>query len=137
MRPARLATILLLALPLPGCHLLGQDDFYPKPAAKPAAPPIPNLETRRPLVTIDYAKANPDYATALTQAIQAVEASRPGVLYDVVGVTADASGAALANSRAADVMTTIEAAGVIPARIQLGLALEPGRKVPQVRVYLR
>jgi len=34
-------------------------------------------------------------------------------------------------------MIAIEAAGVIPARVQLGLRIDPGRKIPQVRVYLR
>jgi hypothetical protein len=66
-----------------------------------------------------------------------VEARRPNSLYDVVAVVADTAGAEIGRSRAADVMTAIEANGVIPARIQLGLMLEPGRKIPQVRVYLR
>jgi hypothetical protein len=34
-------------------------------------------------------------------------------------------------------MTAIEAAGVNPARIQLGLTVNPAQKIPQVRVYLR
>ena len=123
---------------LSGCHLLDQTDFQPKPAAPPPPPPpVPDPETRTALVTIDYAKQNPDYGTALTNAIRMVEARRSGVLYDVVAVVADAGGAALGRSRAADVMTTIEATGVNPARIQLGLKLEPARKIPQVRVYLR
>jgi hypothetical protein len=137
VRLARVLLSLFLALVLSACHLLDQTDFYPKPPSKPAPPAIPDPETRQALVTIEYAKPNPDYAAALTQAIKTVETLRPGVLYDVVGVTADASGAELTRARAAEVMTTIEAAGVIPARIQLGLKLEPGRKVPQVRVYLQ
>jgi hypothetical protein len=124
-------------LVLAGCHLLDQTDFQPKPPVRPALPPVPEPETRTALVTIDFAKANPDYAAALTQAIHTVEASRPGVLYDVVAVVGDAGDAAAGRSRAADVMTAIEAAGVNPARVQLGLKLEPGRKIPQVRVYLR
>ena len=59
------------------------------------------------------------------------------MLYDVVAVVPDAAGAVAGRTRAADVMIAIEANGVIPARIQLGLKLEPGRKIPQVRVYLR
>ena len=39
--------------------------------------------------------------------------------------------------RAADVMTAIQAQGVLPQRIQLGLRLDPGRGVPLVRVYVR
>jgi hypothetical protein len=131
----RVAVPLLLALS--GCHLLDQTDFAPKPPAKPAPPPVPNPETRAALVTIDFAKADPDYRAALATAIQAAETKRPGVLYDVVAVVPDAAGAEAGRARAAEVMTAIEADGVIPPRIQLGLALDPGRKIPQVRVYLR
>jgi hypothetical protein len=126
-----------LPLALSACHLLDQTDFRPKPPPKPVPPPVPSPETRAALVTIEYTKANPDYHTALAAAVHAVETRRPNSLYDVVAVVADASGAAAGQARAAELMTAIEAEGVIPARIQLGLMLEPGRKIPQVRVYLR
>jgi len=126
-----------LVLALTGCHLLDQSDFRPKPPATPPVPPVPEPETRTALLTIDYVKANPDYTSTLATVVHAVEARRPGSLYDVVAVVADANGATTGRARAADVMTAIEANGVIPARIQLGLRLEPGRKVQQVRVYLR
>ena len=131
----RIAVPLLLALS--GCHLLDQTDFEPKMRAKPSPPPVPNPETRAALVTIDFAKADPDYRAALATAIQAAESKRPGVLYDVVAVVPDAAGAAAGQARAAEVMTAIEADGVIAPRIQLGLMLDSGRKIPQVRVYLR
>ena len=131
----RLAVPLLLALA--GCHLLDQTDFEPKLASKPPPPPVPSLETRAALVTIDYSKADPDYRAALATVIQTVETKRPGVLYDVVAVVPDAAGAAAGQARAAEVMTAIEADGVIAPRIQLGVTLDPGRKIPQVRVYLR
>jgi hypothetical protein len=124
-------------LALTACHLLDQTDFEPKRPPPLPPPPIPDTETRTPLVTIDYTKANPDYATSLTTAVHAVETRRPGSLYDVVAVVADAAGAEAGRDRAAEVMTAIEADGVIPARVQLGLRVEPGRKIPQVRVYLR
>jgi predicted hotdog family 3-hydroxylacyl-ACP dehydratase len=127
----------LAMLLLTGCHLIDQTDFAPKQAVKPRPPPIADPDTRPALVTIEYAKANPDYAAALDGAIKAAETRRPGLLYDVVAVVANAADAPTARTRAADVMTGIEAAGVIPARIRLGLRLDPGRKIPQVRVYLR
>jgi hypothetical protein len=137
-RGVGIALFFLVPLALSGCHLLDQTDFQPKPPAPPPGPPpVPSPETRAALVTIDFAKANPDYHTALAAAVHAVETRRPGSLYDVVAVVADAGGAAAGRDRAADVMTAIEAEGVIPARIQLGLMLDPGRKIPQVRVYLR
>jgi hypothetical protein len=137
VRITRHLTAIPLLLVLGGCHLLDQRDFQPKPVAKPAPPPVPDPETRTALVTIDYAKANPDYHTALAAAVHAVETRRPNSLYDVVAVVADAAGAVAGRTHAADVMIEIEAEGVIPARIQLGVRLDPGRKVPQVRVYLR
>jgi hypothetical protein len=131
----RLAIPMLLALA--GCHLLDQTDFEPRLAPKPPPPPVPSPETRTALVTIDFAKAEPGYRAALAIAIQAAETKRPGTLYDVVGVVPDAASAAAGQARAAEVMTAIEADGVIAPRIQLGLMLDPGRKIPQVRVYLR
>jgi hypothetical protein len=131
----RIAVPLLLALS--ACHLLDQTDFDPRMRAKPPPPPVPNPETRTALVTIDFAKADTDYRAGLAAAIQAAESQRPGVLYDVVAVVPDAAGAAAGRTRAAEVMTAIEADGIVAPRIQLGLALEPGRKIPQVRVYLR
>jgi hypothetical protein len=59
------------------------------------------------------------------------------VLYDVVAVAGDAAGVLAARTHAEEVMIAIEADGVIPARVQLGLRIDPGRKIPQVRVYLR
>jgi hypothetical protein len=131
----RIAAPLLLAVS--GCHLLDQTDFDPRMRAKPPPPPVPDPETRAALVTIDFAKADPDYKAALATAIRAAEMTRPGTLYDVVAVVPNAAGVATGRANAAAVMTAIEADGVIPPRIQLGLALEPGRKIPQVRVYLR
>jgi hypothetical protein len=131
----RIAVPLLLALS--ACHLLDQTDFEPARPARSVPPPVPDPESRAALVTIEFAKPDPDYRGALAAAIPVVEARRPGVLYDVVAVVPDAAGAAAGHTRAAEVMTAIEAAGVNPARIQLGLTLDPGRKIPQVRVYLR
>lgn len=123
-------------LSLAGCHLLDQTDFDPPLLAR-AARPIPNPETRTALITIEYAKASPDYRAVLGSTIRTVEAKRPGVLYDVVSVIGAESEAVIGRGRAAEVMTAVEAAGVTPARIQLGLAIEPGRTPQQVRVYLR
>jgi hypothetical protein len=132
---ARFAVLLLVALT--GCHLIDQTDFEPKQAVKPAVAAVADPDTRPALVTIDYASANPDYTAALTAAVQAAETRRPGLLYDVVAVVATAAEAPTGRTRAAEVMTKVEANGVIPARIRLALRLDPGRKVPQIRVYLR
>jgi hypothetical protein len=138
VRSLLVKSAVLFLIALSGCHLLDQTDFRPKPPAPPPAlPPVPDPETRTALVTIDFAKARPDYAAALATAIHAVESQRPGVLYDVVAVAGDANAALATRTHAEEVMIAIEAAGVIPARVQLGLRIDPGRKIPQVRVYLR
>jgi hypothetical protein len=138
VRSLLVKSAVLFLMALGGCHLIDQTDFRPKPAAPPPAPPpVPDPETRTALVTIDFAKANPDYTAALAAVIHTVESRRPGVLYDVVAVGGDANTALAARTHAEEVMIAIEADGVIPARVQLGLRIDPGRKIPQVRVYLR
>jgi hypothetical protein len=137
VRKSMLRVAVPVVLALSGCHLLDQTDFAPKPPSKPAVPPVPNPETRAALVTIDFAKANTDYRAGLSTAIHAAETMRPGSLYDVVAYVPAAAAAAAGRDRAAEVMTAIEADGVIAPRIQLGLVLDAGQKIPQVRVYLR
>jgi hypothetical protein len=136
-RPVSFGLTAALLLAVPACHLIDQTDFDPPPPPRPAPPPIPNPEARQALVTIEYTKANPDYRATLATAIRAVEARRPGLLYDIVAVVGGPGDAPAGQLRAAEVMTAVEAEGVNPARIQLGVRLEPGRGVPQVRVYLR
>ena len=130
----KLAVPLLLALS--GCHLLDQTDFQPRPTPRVVAP-VPNPESRTALLTIDFARPDTDYRSAVATTIRMVEARRPGVLYDVVGVVQDIAGAQDARTRAAEVMTAIESGGVNPARVQLGITLDPNQRIPQVRVYLR
>ena len=134
----RAYSLLVLAVALlPGCdHLLDQTDFKPKPPVVAVRVP-PNPEPRPALITINYDKPNPEFRDTLAGVIRTVEARRPGILYDVVGVAGGQADSAEARLRAADVMTAIEANGVLPTRIQLGLTLESGRKTQQVRIYLR
>ena len=137
--PAMTLSLRLLSamLPLCGCHLIDQHDIDPKPPVMAAPPPVPDPETRKALVTIEYATANPEFRPPLAAAIGAAEARRTDLLYDVVAVIGQAKEAEGARLRAADVMTAIEADGVQAWRVQLGLRIEPGRKTQQVRVYLR
>lgn len=129
--------LLLAMLALSGCHLIDQTDFRGAPPVPSAPPPVPEPDQRTALLTIAYTKADPDYAAALAGVVAAVEQRRPGALYDVISVVGSPAEAVLGQNRAADVMTAIEAHGVIPARVQLGQRIEPGAKVQQVRVYLR
>jgi hypothetical protein len=132
------AVVLLPPLALAACHhLIDQTDFDPPPPVRPVVAPVPDPETRSALVTIEYAKPDPDYHATLAATIRAVESRRPGLLFDVVAVVGSDGETQMGRLRAAEVMTAVEAEGVIPARIQLGLRVDPGRKIPQVRVYLR
>ena len=60
---------------LAGCKLIDQNTFAPSPEARPvAAAPAPapaTVDSRRALVTIDYAAGTPDYRQLLHYAVQA------------------------------------------------------------------
>ena len=66
---------------LAGCKLIDQNTFAPSPEARPvAAAPAPapaTVDSRRALVTIDYAAGTPDYRQMLHYAVQAAEGARP------------------------------------------------------------
>ncbi len=93
----RLVPVLLALLSFTGCTLIDRRTFAPSPEAKaqpaPAQAPVV-LDTRTPLVTIDYTVPSPDYGELLHDAVRAAESRDADVQYDVVSVmkdTADAS----------------------------------------------
>lgn len=123
-----------------GCTLVDQRTFAPAPEAKaqPAPPPAPVvIDTRTPLVVIDYTIGSPDYAELLHYAVIAAEKRDADVQYDVVSVTKDTSDAAAAQGRAIGVMRSIMRDRVPAARIHLGLRTDPTLAASQVRVYVR
>ena len=123
-----------------GCALVDQRTFAPAPEAKaqPAPPPAPVvIDTRTPLVLIDYTIPSPDYAELLHYAVIAAEKRNADVQYDVVAVTSDATDAALAQGRAIGVMKAIMRDRVPADRIHLGLRTDPTLTAGQVRVYVR
>lgn len=140
----RIAPILLAALVATGCTLIDQKTFAPSPEAKaqpappPAAPPAPvQVDPRRPLVTIDYAGADPDFSEFLHYAVRAAENRNANVQYDVVGLSPDGDGAVQAQDRAVRVMMAIMRDRVPAARIHLGMRTDPSLAMGQVRVYVR
>jgi hypothetical protein len=127
-----------------GCSLIDQKTFAPSPSAKaqpaPAAPPPPApvpADARRPLVTIEYTGADPDFAELLHYAVRAAENRNGDVQYDVIAVVPDDAGAMQGSERAVRVMTAIMRDRVAASRIHLAVRTDPLLATGQVRVYVR
>jgi hypothetical protein len=136
----RLVAVAVALLSFTGCTLIDQRTFAPSPEAKaqPAPPPAPVVvDSRTPLVTIDYTVPSPDYAELLHYAVRAAENRNGSVQYDVVSVLVDTSEAEAGQERAAGVMRAIMRDRVPATRIHLGLRTDPTLAASQVRVYVR
>jgi hypothetical protein len=132
--------VVVALLSFTGCTLIDQKTFAPAPEAKaqPAPAPAPVvLDTRTPLVTIDYTIASPDYGELLHDAVRAAEARDADVQYDVVSVVKDTAEARDGQERAIGVMRAIMRDRVPETRIHLGLRTDPALAASQVRVYVR
>lgn len=135
----RFMPAVLALLSFTGCTLIDQRTFAPSPEAK--AQPAPStpvvLDSRTPLVTIDYTVASPDYGELLHAAVRAAEARDADVQYDVVSVLKDTAEAAAGQQRATGVMRAIMRDRVPETRIHLALRTDPALAASQVRVYVR
>jgi hypothetical protein len=123
-----------------GCTLIDQKTFAPSPEAKAQpAPPLPPvvIDSRTPLVTIDYTVPSPNYAELLHAAVRAAEARDAEVQYDVISVLKDAAESEQGQERVTGVMRAIMRDRVPASRIHLGLRTDPGLAASQVRVYVR
>jgi hypothetical protein len=134
---------MLCCLLLAGCALVDQRTFAPAPEAKAqttvvAQPPAPvKVDTRLPLVTVDFSGAPPQYEELLRYAVRAAEMRDRDVQYDVVAMLPKATDAGQGQNDAAAVMRSLMLAGVPPARIHLGLRADPALPGREVRVYVR
>lgn len=140
--PRLTASLLPLLLMLEaGCTLVDQRTFNPQAGAKPviaATGPAP----APPLVTVDYARPNPEYAAALHQAVAEAVARKPDVEFDVVtvvpntGTPAQQVAAATGlTPNARDVARAINNDGVDDDRIHL-LAQAQGVTSRQIQVFV-
>jgi hypothetical protein len=129
----------LALLSFTGCTLIDQTTFAPAPEAKaqPAPPQAVALDTRTPLVTIDYTVPSPDYAELLHDAVYAARARDADVQFDVVAVMKDTSEIAAGQAHATGVMRAIMRDQVPADRIHLGVRADPALAASQVRVYVR
>ncbi|WP_428490959.1 hypothetical protein [Rhodopila sp.] len=136
----RMMPVIVALLSFTGCTLIDQRTFAPSPEAEaqPAPPPAPVvLDTRAPLVTIDYTVASPNYAALLSYAVRAAEMRDADVQYDVVSMMKDAGELSTGQQRALGVMRSIMRDQVPSSRIHLALRTDPGLTADQVRVYVR
>ncbi len=120
---------------------MDQKTFAPAPEAKAEAPAQPaapvKVDTRVPLVTVDFSGAPPQYEELLRYAVRAAEMRDRDVQYDVVAMLPSASDAGEGQREAAMLMRSIMVAGVPAARIHLGLRADPTLSGREVRVYVR
>jgi len=121
---------------LAGCKLIDQTTFAPTPEAPPTPPAAPRADQRVALLTISYAKPNPDYQDLLRYAVREAETRAPGVQYEVIAMLPAGEDAAQAQSDAAAVMQAILTEGVPASRVQLGLRTVPAGQPREARVYV-
>ena len=95
------------------------------------------MDARDPLVTIDFAVADPRYGDPLRYAVRAAETRRAGVRYDVIAVVPNATDAAAGQTHGQDVMRTIMLERVPSSRVNLGLRIDPSVSSVRVLVYVR
>jgi hypothetical protein len=135
----RLVPVVLALLSFTGCTLIDRRTFAPSPEAKaqPAPAKAVVLDTRTPLVTIDYTVTSPDYGELLHDAVRAAESRDADVQYDVVSVMKDTVDASTGQERATGVMRAIMRDRVPASRIHLALRTDPTLAASQVRVYVR
>jgi hypothetical protein len=131
--------VVLALLSFTGCTLIDQRTFAPSPEAKaqPVSQPPVVLDSRTPLVTIDYTIPSPDYGELLHDAVRAAESRDADVQYDVVSVTKDTSDPGAGQQRAIGVMRAIMRDRVPSTRIHLGVRTDPALPASQIRVYVR
>jgi hypothetical protein len=131
--------VVLALLSFTGCTLIDRRTFAPSPEAKaqPSTQAPVVLDTRTPLVTIDYTVPSPDYGELLHDAVRAAQSRYPEVQYDVVSVLKDTADASTGQERAIGVMRAVMRDRVPASRIHLALRTDPTLAANQVRVYVR
>ncbi len=134
--------ILLLLLALSGCKLIDQTTFYGEPPGQSelarARPPA------MPLVTIRYEQGDPDLHDILAPVVEAAQARKPDVVFDVLTpMPTQASPevrdrfAAQGEADAKAVATGLAAEGVNQDHIHMGFRGDAGNPPREVLIYVR
>ena len=139
-------TAICPGLLLVGCTVPGSGVLGPKPQT-PTAATVQGVEAqagRVPLVTIAASAGPQDYVSALAGAVQAAEARKPDVMFDVFSAVprrgtplTQMTSAKGLTPTAAEVANAIMGDGVPPERITLGAVIIPGIPADEVRIYVR
>ncbi|GAB0118317.1 hypothetical protein Acid7E03_23890 [Acidisoma sp. 7E03] len=135
-----------LVLGLAGCTLPGRGLVGPQPHG-PGAVTVATAEAafaRVPLVTIPAGTTPADYLSALSGAVQAAEARKPDVIFDVVAAVPQ-TGTPLGQITAAKALApeaetvarSVTGDGVPDSRVTLGAQILPNLPGAQIRVYVR
>ncbi len=140
------AVAALLPCLLAGCALPGQGLLSPVPQ-RPTLAQVEGMEAqsgRVPLVTIAASAGPADYLSALSGAVQAAEARKPDVVFDVLSAVPQSGtplhqidAAKALTPDAAEVASAILGDGVPADRVTLGAVVVPGIPENEVRVYVR
>jgi len=110
-----------------------EEAVRPKAGAGPAA----RRRSARPLVRIRFTRPGVDYKTALYKALQAALKARPGLAFDVVGVSPKAAGQAGVLDRAQQVRFAMADMGVPPERVRVSTETSKAAKSDEVRIFVR
>jgi hypothetical protein len=141
-RAALLALLTIAALP--GCQLIDQRTFR----AKDVAPSTTDLANAKlaplPYVTIDMADPDADFRPALGEAVEAAQARKQDVEFDVLApmpIAADqATQDVFTKNGATDTQAVAMAmgyAGVSLDKVHIGFRGDPGSPPREVQIYLR
>jgi hypothetical protein len=127
-----------LAALLPGCRLVDQRTFR----ATPPAPGAEDVAHARlpplPLLIIRFDQPDFDYHPALADAVDAARSRKPDVGFEVLAPVPSATNpTAQGEADAVEIATALEAIGIPPERIRLGLRADPGAPPREIRVYVR
>ncbi len=148
MRVARVRRVVAVAVPclLAGCSVPGHGLVGPAPQ-RPTLAVVEGMEAqsgRVPLVTIAASAGPEQYQSALAGAVQAAEARKPDVVFDVLSAVPQTGtpvrqidAAKALTPDASEVASAILGDGVPADRITLGAVVVPGIAENQVRVYVR
>jgi len=134
----------LAALLLGGCTLIDQRTFSPTPPA-PTATEIARAKAPvLPLVSIRMDQPGQNNRAVLADAVQAAQARKLDVTFDVFAMVPSQAPPAEQDRRAAEatndaraIATELEAVGVMRDRLRLGLRGDPGTPPREVCIYVR
>jgi hypothetical protein len=148
MASTRLCLILAAPLLLAGClpwdwRLIDQRTFAPAHAPGAADVARANLP-KLPLAVIRFDNLDADYRPALAEAVEAAQAHKANVEFDVLTPIPTAAAqevqdrfARQGEADAQEVATALAADGVLPDRVHIGFRGDPGSPPREVRVYVR